>query len=396
MRIGLWVICALSLIFFNGTPAQTVPAEAGSALPAKALHGVRASIPANLFSTRGGLGYAQFCSGCHGLDGAGVKGIFPPLAQNHVAAVSDASRAQAATAMPSFGRLSDRELSEILGFVREGLKDVRAPGVKEFREDFGSRARKVSGFRAPRLASLLAQPNAGQLIRGMRLVLQTKALLPKNVGNALNCASCHLIAGTVAYASPFTGVSASFPSYSTRAGRVITIEERINGCFVRSMNGKPLPVGSPDTRAMVAYLGWMKGGAGTTDEGAGRGVGKIDKALVANIENGKKVYSTQCAACHGKEGEGLLYADGRYIYPPLWGDNSFNIGAGMARTYTAAAFTKQNMPIGFQTNFPLGQGGLSDQEAVDVAQYFSHQPRSDFPNKANDWPGGGKPKDARY
>lgn len=84
------------------------------------------------------------------------------------------------------------------------------------------------------------------------------------------------------------------------------------------------------------------------------------------------------------------------VYPPLWGDQSFNIGAGMARTYTAAAFVKRNMPIGFHEQFPLGQGGLSDQEAVDVAAYFSGQPRPDFPDKVKDWPNGGKPLDARY
>jgi thiosulfate dehydrogenase len=68
----------------------------------------------------------------------------------------------------------------------------------------------------------------------------------------------------------------------------------------------------------------------------------------------------------------------------------------MARTYTAASFTKHDMPIGLRDNFPLGQGGLSDKEAVDVAEYFSHQPRPDFANKVKDWPKGGKPVDARY
>ena len=59
-------------------------------------------------------------------------------------------------------------------------------------------------------------------------------------------------------------------------------------------------------------------------------------------------------------------------------------GTGMARTYTAAGFVKNNMPV--------GQAGLSDQEAIDVAEYFTHQPRRDFPTKVNDWPNGGKPK----
>ena len=36
------------------------------------------------------------------------------------------------------------------------------------------------------------------------------------------------------------------------------------------------------------------------------------------------------------------------------------------------------------------------QEAVDVAAYFSQQPRPDFADKLKDWPKGGKPVDARY
>ena len=59
---------------------------------------------------------------------------------------------------------------------------------------------------------MLASPNAEQLVRGMRLHLETKTLLPQNVGNSLNCTSCHLNAGTVADGSPFVGVSAFFPA----------------------------------------------------------------------------------------------------------------------------------------------------------------------------------------
>jgi len=243
---------------------------------------------------------------------------------------------------------------------------------------------------------MLASANAQQLVRGMRLHLETKDLLPQNVGNALNCTSCHLNAGTVADGSPFVGVSAFFPSYAPRAGRVITLEDRINGCFRRSMNGKPLPPESPDMKAMVAYFDWMKRETKPDGKVPGRGVGKIDRKLQPNPENGKKIYADQCAVCHGKDGEGLQKTDGRYVYPPLWGDASFNIGAGMARTYTAAAFVKRNMPIAMHDKFPLGQGGLSDQDAVDVAEYFSHQPRSDFPDKVKDWPKDKKPSDARY
>jgi thiosulfate dehydrogenase len=253
----------------------------------------------------------------------------------------------------------------------------------------------ASSFETPRLANLLSAPNADQLVRGMRLNAETKALLPDHVGADLNCASCHLNAGTVADATPFVGISVLFPSYSARSGSVITLAQRINGCFQRSMNGKPLATDSPEMQAMIAYFEWMKGEAKPQAHAPGSGMGEIDTSLKPDRANGRKVYAAQCAVCHGANGEGLKDAAGRTVFPPLWGDRSFNIGAGMARTETAAAFVKHNMPIGFRENFPLGQGGLSDQEAVDVAEYFSRMPRPDFPAMVNDWPDGHKPKDAR-
>lgn len=377
---------------------------------------VASKAPDALYTTRGGLGYTQFCVDCHRQDGAGVKNMFPPLAGNPSVASADPTtllhimltgwKTAETTAhprvytMPGFARLADDEIADILTFVRKSWGNQSVPvtptQVKRMRAELKPTTADSSKFDTPRLAQMLAAPNADQLVRGMRLHLQTKALLPNNVGNSLNCTSCHLNAGTVANGSPFVGVSAFFPSYAPRAGKVITLEERINGCFKRSMHGKPLPVDSADMKAMVAYFEWMKRETKPGDKVAGRGVGKIDPAIKPNVQNGKQVYAKQCAVCHGENGEGLKRADGTPVFPPLWGDQSFNIGAGMARTYTAAAFVKRNMPIGFHDKFPLGQGGLSDQEAVDVAEYFSHQPRPDFPDKVKDWPKDKKPVDARY
>ena len=377
---------------------------------------VVAHVPDNLFSTRGGLGYIQFCGDCHRADGGGVEKIFPPLAGNPTVSSKDASTlvhimltggqtAATAThprvfAMPAFARLADTEMAEILSFVRaswgNGAPVVDAGNVAKMRAELDPKTTDSSKFETPRLANMLLAKNAPQLVRGMRLHLETKDFLPNNVGDQLNCTSCHLNAGTVADGSPFVGVSAFFPSYGARAGRIITIEERINGCFRRSMNGKPLAKDSDDMKAMVAYFDWMKGETKPEDKVAGRGVGKIDRSMKPDTDNGKKIYADQCAVCHGENGEGLKNAVGKMVYPPLWGDESFNIGAGMARTYTAAAFVKRNMPIGFHDKFPLGQGGLSDQEALDVAEYFSHQPRPDFPDKVKDWPKDPKPSDARY
>jgi len=140
----------------------------------------------------------------------------------------------------------------------------------------------------------------------------------------------------------------------------------------------------------------MKGATQAGDNVPGRGIARIDRSLAPNAVNGKKIFAQQCAVCHGANGEGVKGADGVLAFPPLWGERSFNIGAGMARTYTAAGFVKANMVMGHGQKFPLGQGNLSDQDAVDVAEYFTHMPRPDFPEKINDWPKGGKPKDARY
>jgi thiosulfate dehydrogenase len=140
----------------------------------------------------------------------------------------------------------------------------------------------------------------------------------------------------------------------------------------------------------------MKANTKANEPIPGRGIGKISDKIVPDAAHGERIYREQCAACHGDKGEGRRREDGTQWFPPVWGSGSFNIGAGIARTYTAAAFVKNNMPVAAGLKFPLGQGGLSDQDSVDVAEYFTHMPRDDFPDKVKDWPNGGKPADARY
>jgi len=380
---------------------------------------VAGSVPADLYSSRGGLGYVQFCATCHRSDGNGVQALFPPLAGNPTLQSDEPSSLihimltgwRAATthaqpkamSMPAFSALSDGEIAEILNFARASWggrrhADISAREVARLRTELVAPQKNPVGprFEAPRLADMLTEKNAPQLIRGARLNIETGLLLPQHVGNGLNCASCHLNAGTVGGGSPYVGVSAAFPSYAARAGRVITLEDRINGCFPRSMNGKPLPPGSTDMQAMLAYIEWMRRDAQPGGKVPGRGIGKIDQNLKPDPVNGERIYRAQCAACHGPQGEGIRSQSGQWIYPALWGEESFNIGAGMARTYTAAAFVKRNMPIALHDRFPLGQGGLSDQDAVDVAEFFTHQPRPDFAPKSRDWPRDKKPADARY
>ncbi|WP_339109742.1 c-type cytochrome [Thioclava sp. GXIMD4216] len=374
-----------------------------------------APVPLTTYTTAGGVGYMQFCSDCHRPNGAGVPGVFPPFAGNHTIAARDpatllhitltgGASAQTQTHprafhMPSFARLGDDEIAEILSFLREnwgaGAPPVTTAQVAQARKALDPSV-DASSFVTPRLRGLLDAPNAEELVYGMRLNAETRDLLPDHVGDKLNCTSCHLNAGTVADGSPYVGVTAFFPTYMTRPGKVIDMQERINGCFQRSMNGKPLARDSAEMAAFLAYYDWMRGKTRPEDKVEGRGIGKIDTSLTPDPERGAQIYTAQCAACHGAQGEGVKDAEGRVVYPPLWGAESFNIGAGMARTFKAAAFVKHNMPIAMHDGFPLGQGGLSDQDAVDVAEYFTHMPRPDFAGKVNDWLKDPKPFDARY
>lgn len=399
-------------------PKIAIPARAtGSTETLTAENAAHYDVPADLYSTRGGLGYLQFCADCHRSDGGGVKDVFPSLQGNRSLLADNPSTLvhimltgwttpvtqshSRALTMPAFAQLSDQEIADILNFARRNwgrktASEIKAKDIASQRKPLNAQPDHSRPFETPRLANMLNEKNAEQLVYGARLNIETRDLLPKNVGNALNCASCHLNSGTVADGSPYIGISAFFPGYAPRAGRTITLQDRINGCFLRSMNGKPLPLDSDELKAMVALFDWMRNETKPEDKVEGRGVGKVSTDIIPNAENGKKIYAAQCALCHGSDGEGIKNAKGQWVYPPLWGNESFNIGAGMARTYTAAAFVKRNMPIAMHNKFPLGQGGMTDQEAVDVAEYFSHQPRPDFAGKVKDWPNGKKPADARY
>ncbi len=252
-------------------------------------------------------------------------------------------------------------------------------------------------YRVPSQADLIDHENADLILYGGRLLNETKRLLPNNVGAQMNCNSCHIANGKEQKGAPYINAYNSYPKKMPRAGKMVDLEMRINGCFQRSMNGKPLDVNSKEMKAMIAYMAWLSEGLPKSAQIQMDVGGKIDEQIVPDPTRGKVLYAQQCATCHGADGEGMNDKRGNVIFPPLWGDHSFNIGAGLARTYKAAAFIRDNMPMSVQKDGVWGQGGvLTDQDAVDIAEYFTHQPRPDFAGKVNDWPNGKKPKDARY
>ena len=255
----------------------------------------------------------------------------------------------------------------------------------------------VGEYRPPQARDILQEENAEEIIYGMRLLNETSRLLPENVGNGLNCNSCHMAQGKRPLGAPYINTAGDYPRFMPRAQAVLDLTERINGCFRRSMDGRPLADDSKEMAAMKGYIHWL---SKDLEPGQRVEIDNMEYFDVAqyspNSTRGKILYAQHCAACHGDNGEGMKDQFGDYIFPPLWGDESFNIGAGMARLSRAASFIKHNMPLGVSLGAPLGQITLSEQDAVDIAAYFTAKPRPDFPDKMHDWPGVANPADARY
>ena len=111
---------------------------------------------------------------------------------------------------------------------------------------------------------------------------------------------------------------------------------------------------------------------------SGRGYAKLAETKKGfDPARGQDVYAGKCAVCHGTNGEGQ-FAQGEVVFPPLWGEDSYNWGAGMHKVNTAAAYIKLNMPLGL-ASAAQKTAWLSDQEAWDVAAYMNSQERPQDP-----------------
>jgi thiosulfate dehydrogenase len=225
-------------------------------------------------------------------------------------------------------------------------------------------------------------PLGASIRRGRALLEHTPDSLPNHAPSGLRCLSCHLRDGAQPGALPLVGVYARFPQYRSRNAIINLIEDRINDCFERSLNGTALPRDGRDMRDLIAYFAFISRGIAPPGEVPGLGVRALTP-LPPDTTRGRELFGQVCARCHGPDGQGTVLAT------PLWGPRSFNIGAGMARLYTAAGFIRENMPNDRAVV-------LTDQQAFDLAGYVLSRPRPDFAGKYEDWPNGDAPPDAAY
>lgn len=227
---------------------------------------------------------------------------------------------------------------------------------------------------------------------GKRLLGQTTELLGPDVADPkmryttsrLSCGSCHLGNGTEPGTLGLPPAFGHYPRFSGRTGTTTTIEDRVNECMQRSLNGRPLPKNSPEMIAMASYIRSIS----DRDAASGASARKANEPpafrtpnRAADLAAGKRVFEQRCTACHGADGAGLLAAANPihgYVFPPLWGPDSFNTGAGMHRVLTAARFIKARMP--------LGRPDLNDDQAFDVAAFVNSQPRPEMANLDQDYP----------
>lgn len=236
-------------------------------------------------------------------------------------------------------------------------------------------------FQPPEESAIPDGPDGDAIRRGQEIFGNTRLHAARYVGSDLSCSSCHLEKGRKANSSPMWSAWVSYPKYRSKDNAISTMEDRIRGCFIYSMNAQYSPEGAPPApgsdiyRDLQAYFYWLAKGIPTGEKIAGSGFPTPPvPAGGYDFTRGAVVYEQYCSACHGNDGNGQRNADGSVAIPPLWGDRSYNWGAGMARIDLAAGFIQANMPLGQENT-------LSDQQAWDVAAYVDGHERPRDPRQ---------------
>ena len=209
-----------------------------------------------------------------------------------------------------------------------------------------------------------------QLLLNTAYYIGPEGVNGKYLGNKMNCSSCHQEAGTKLYSFNLIASHQNYPQYRARENKVLTLAERVNNCVMRPHNGKPLPLDGKEMVAILSYLKWINSFA--PKEKSFKGLKNLEvkfPAIAASSGRGQNLYTANCLRCHGANGEGVMKTDNSsFLYPPLWGANSYQPGSSMHRIIKQAQWVKANMPYDKATwNKPV----LTDEEALDIAAFIN-------------------------
>jgi len=241
---------------------------------------------------------------------------------------------------------------------------------------------------------------AEEIRRGFKLFTNTPTEAPRLAPGGMSCTNCHMNAGQRERSMPLVDVAGMFPEYNRRSGRLYSLGDRITDCFLRSENATGGQLGadqlpnpsSPEVLAISAYLTWLARGAEVGKNPSWRGQNTIPASALVPVDKldtakGEAIYMERCATCHGPDGQGVQIGD--KIAGPLWGERSWNDGAGAARVYTLAGMIRYSMPY-------LDPGNITDEDAQHVAAFINSKPRPAFPFKERDYRVEKLPPDAVY
>lgn len=343
------------------------------------------------------------CVSCHGQNGEGVGAAFPRIANqlpeymaSRFAQLAEGGASANGALMAAVARnLPEAEQAAVIAYVAT-LDPAAGPVTSVPKADLAwqvpvfkdaplsdaidwSSAEKAYAGQQKRLADpalythvpptpdQIPEGPEGEMIRfGRDIFVNTQQLRGIYVGNDLSCSNCHMGAGASPAAAPVWATVVDFPKYRGKNMHVNTVYERIAGCFSYSMNGTPPAPQSKVAVGIEAYMQWLATGAPAGAVQKARGYTYLPVPEVKpDYARGETIYAARCAVCHGDDGQGRKEGD-HVVFPPLWGEHSFNWGAGMHDLEKAAGFIRHNMP--------LGNPDLTDAEVWDVALYMdSHQ-----------------------
>jgi sulfur-oxidizing protein SoxA len=138
---------------------------------------------------------------------------------------------------------------------------------------------------------------------GMLWVENGEALWSAKGANGKSCASCHADAG-----KDMKGVSAAYPKFDKKSGKIITLEQMVNRQLVDKMGDKAVKFDCKKMLSLMTYIG-------TKSRGMAVNV-KVDGKAKPFFEKGKAFFykrrgqlDMSCANCHEDNAGNLIRAN---------------------------------------------------------------------------------------